>query len=570
MNGTPLKIEFHPGCVQSAFQTAQGELQDCRFAKRLIERDPTLFKAEPAHQQVILNRLGWLESYRIMRELAPELQAFAREVAGAGLNQIVLLGMGGSSLCPEVLGKVFGLPAHLEGYIVLDSTAPSAVGQAARATEPHRTLFIIASKSGTTVETRSHTDFFFARQKDRTENPGSHFVAITDAGSILEQWGRQNCFRRIFLNPADIGGRFSAISYFGLIPAALLGIDLGAFLDGVEAAAKAEEADGPGRQLGAFLYACAAQGRDKITFLASPNTAPLVPWVEQLLAESTGKEGKGIFPIEGEPPGKADSYRDDRAFVVIRFASEKNADAPLIAKLKGKEFPVAEMVLDRPESLGAAFLHWEWATAAVGSLLQVNPFDEPNVKESKDNTTRLLVEFEERGKFARRPEVARAEAFVLRATGLTFPPNTDAQHILSAWLSGIHFGDYAALLAYSAPDEQVEQEMAEMRRALRDRLGVATLRGWGPRFLHSIGQLYKGGPARGHFLVMTHVPDDDMVIPGRQYTFGELITAQALGDADALAARSRPVVHAELSGDIHAAMRALSVELLKAVAGIGG
>ena len=570
MGKAPVTIAFHPGSVTEAFHRAQQELHQRRFAERLLARDPSLFVSDPSHHPAIVNRLGWLESFKHMREALPELLTFAKEVTADGLNQVVLFGMGGSSLCPEVLGKVYGLPEHLDTYIVLDSTAPSAVEAAARVTEPDHTLCIVASKSGTTVETRSHTEFFLARQKDRTDNPGSHFIAITDAGSALEQLANQNKFRRVFLNPVDIGGRFSAISYFGLVPAALLGIDLHAVLDGVAEAAKAEAAGGFGQALGAFLYACAHEGRDKITFLASPETAPLIPWVEQLVAESTGKEGKGIFPIEGEPPGALKDCGDDRAFVCTRFAEEEDACAPLLGEMQAAGFPVAEIVLGSPEGLGAAFLQWEWATAAAGSLLAVNPFDEPNVKESKDNTTRLLAEFEAQGQFARWPVATRAESFVLRAKGFSFSPNPDIAQILAGWLSGIHPGDYAAFLAYLAPDETLERELADLRRALRDRLHIATLRGWGPRFLHSIGQLYKGGPARGHFLVITHLPEDDIVIPGRPYTFGELITAQALGDTDALANRSRPLVQVELSGDPHAAMRKLRDLLFEAVVKVAG
>jgi len=566
MENAPVRYEFYPGPVDAAFTAAQRNLQDVHFAERLTACDPGLFASDPTVQKAVANRLGWVNSYSRMRGAVPDLTAFAGEITAAGLNQIVLIGMGGSSLCSEVSGKTYGLPAHLESYIVLDSTAPAAVQTVSQLIDPQQTLFIVASKSGTTVETRSHADFFFTRQKDLVGNPGAHFVAITDAGSVLESWGTKSGFRRIFINPADIGGRFSAISYFGLVPGALLGVNLNVVLDATETAAKTESSGGPAQKMGAFLHACFEQARDKITFLPSPETAPLIPWIEQLLAESTGKEGKGIFPIEGEPPANAHTYGDDRAFVFTRFASEDNENlGNLTAELKASGFPVVEIVLSGRDSLGAAFLQWEWVTSAVGCLLKVNPFDEPNVTESKDNTKRLLAEFEKSGGFPRWPEVARCDSFSISTLEPKVFLDQDAGQTLTTWCAGIQPGDYVALLAYLAADAELEESLANMRCAFRDHLRVATFRGWGPRFLHSIGQLYKGGPTRGHFLIITDRPQDDLAIPGRPYTFGQLINAQAFGDAEALAKRTRPVLHVQLTGDVISAMRTLENDISEAV-----
>jgi len=566
MGETPVGYEFYPGPISAAFAAAREKLQDIRFAERLAARDPALFTSDPAQEKMIAHRLGWLDSYKLMRKAVPDLKVFAEEITAAGIDQVVLIGMGGSSLCPEVLGKTYGLPAHLDSYVVLDSTAPAAVKSVSELIEPKRTLFVVASKSGKTVETRSHADFFFARQKGQVDNPGAHFAAITDSGSALDKWAKESGFRRVFLNPPDIGGRFSAISYFGLVPAALLGIDLNAVLDAAAAAAEPEATGGPAQEMGAFLHACGEQGRNKITFFSSRQTSPLTPWIEQLLAESTGKEGKGVFPIEGEPPGTVDTYGDDRAFVTTRFATENvEGGATLVSSLKSSGFPVAEIVLSEPDSLGAAFLQWEWATAAVGCLLNVNPFDEPNVTESKNNTARLLADFERSGNLPRWPEVACCDEFSLSARDTKAFSNKNVIEVLRQWCAGVCPGDYVALLAYLAADAELEESLVGMRRAFRDRRRVATLRGWGPRFLHSVGQLYKGGPPRGHFLVITGDPADDLPIPGRPYTFGELITAQASGDAAALAKRSRPVLQVQLTGDSVWAMKALKDNVIKAV-----
>jgi len=566
MGNAPVEYSFFPGPVSTAFGLAQEKLREMRFAQRLAAREPGLFKAEAEHQEVIRNRLGWLDSYVGMKAAAPELEELAKEVADAGLDQIVLIGMGGSSLCPEVFGSIFGLPEHLNTYVVLDSTSPDAVEAVVQLTDPRRTLFIVASKSGTTVETRSHADFFFARQKEHAATPGKHFIAITDAGSVLQSWANEEHFRRVFINPSDIGGRFSALSYFGLVPAALLGIDLTTLLGVAEFAAGAEAGGGPAQKMGAFLYACAQAGRDKITFIASPQTSPIVPWVEQLLAESTGKEGKGVFPIEDEPPGSLDTYGPDRLFVVMRFATEDDPELTnAIHELGGAGFPVAELVISEPNCLGAVFLQWEWTTSAVGALLGVNPFDEPNVMESKDITSKLLYDFAQEGEFARRPEIAGDERFLIFAPNPDDYAGMDISQILQKWVKGIQPGDYAALLAYLAADDEFEESLARIRTALRDKLHIATLRGWGPRFLHSIGQLYKGGPQRGHFLVITHQSEHDIAIPGRPYTFGQLITGQALGDAEALAKRSRPVLHIELRGEVFQALTDLADQVVKAV-----
>ncbi len=571
MSDTPVSINYYPASAAEAFTVAGTRLNKLGFARRLSQHDPSLFSDEIKTRGAIVNRLGWLESFKTMREALPALESLTDDVRKSGLDQVVLVGMGGSSLCPEVLGRVFGLPDYLQTYIVLDSTSPEAVRNATAITDPARTLVIVASKSGGTVETRSHADFFFERQKQATDNPGAHFLAITDEGSSLEQWGREANFRGVFLNPADIGGRFSAISYFGLAPAALLGIPLEDLLTAAETVQQQEQASGPAGELGAFLVACADLGRDKITFLPSPGTAPLIPWVEQLLAESTGKGGRGIFPIEGEPAGTPAHYAADRAFVFTRFADEPEMSATT-AEFAAAGFPAVEIVYaDRP-ALGGAFLQWEWATAAAGCLLGVNPFDEPNVTESKNNTGRLLEEFAESGQLPIWPKVAEAARLSVRAPDEFAGQTIDLPTILAEWCKKIKPGDYVALLAYLASAQQLEEQLTRMRLAFRDRLGVAALRGWGPRFLHSIGQLYKGGPARGHFIVITaQIPDDrDIAIPGRPYSFGRLITAQALGDAQALVHRDRPVLQIELDDDPRVTMETLGDLLIEAIASVTG
>ena len=524
----------HAGPIVEA---ALGELAERDAVGRLWARDPALWRPDPAEQRELVDRLGWLSLPRSMRAEVPALERFAEEARREGVRHVVLCGMGGSSLAPEVFRLTFGSAQGCPRLIVLDSTDPGAVRAVDAAIDPAATLFLVASKSGGTVEVAALLAHFWEAAGRR----GDRFCAITDPGTGLERLARERRFRRVFLNPPDIGGRYSALSLFGLVPAALIGLDLGRLLDraGAEQALCGPDhpaARNPGAWLGAFMGGLARAGRDKLTLLTAPGIAGFGLWAEQLLAESTGKQGRGIIPVVGEPPGPAEAYGEDRCFVALRLDGA-GADAPdrAVAALRGRQPLVVARLADRYD-LGAEMYRWEVATALAGALLGIHPFDQPNVQESKDNTSRVLREAQASGHLPPAPpevclEIADAEAvasFLARATARA----------------------YVALQAYLTPGEEVERRLQTLRALLRDHFQVATTLGFGPRFLHSTGQLHKGGPASGVFLQLTYRPMDDLPVPGQPYSFGELIAAQALGDLQSLRARQLPVARVDLGADV--------------------
>ncbi len=480
------------------------------IVRRLWEHDHTIWKPEPTE---ITNRLGWLTVADQMLGDVDDLRRFAEQIAGEGCRTAVLLGMGGSSLAPEVLHSTFGAASGFLKLTVLDTTDPTTIQGVERSIDLKRTLFIVASKSGTTIETLSHLAYFWDKLAD-----GGHFVAITDPGSPLQKLGEERTFRRVFLNPADIGGRYSALSYFGLVPAALVGVDVGQLLDRARNTARACDqrvppAENPGARLGAALGEGALAGRDKATLVLPDEISTLGYWIEQLIAESTGKEGKGILPVEGEPLAPPELYGRDRLFVAT-------GEHDGLAALETAGHPVVRLPYDGPVQLGAEFFRWEFATALAGHVLGINPFDQPNVQEAKDATARIL----ERGGGQSAPETAR----------------------LSEVLESIHPGDYVAIQAYLPRTSEVETELQAARLKLRERYQVATTIGYGPRFLHSTGQLHKGGPDSGLFIQVVGEDTVDLDVPGKPFTFGELKRAQALGDLESLRARDRRVTRVTL------------------------
>ncbi len=485
------------GSLAESVQKRLAEMEKAEVPRRIWALDHTVWKPDPTE---IADRLGWLSLPEKMHEQVDQLRDFAESCAG--YDRIVLLGMGGSSLAPEVFSKTFGGKA----LIALDTTHPEAVLDVEKSGDLGSTLFIVASKSGGTVETLSHFAYFFDKVRD-----GSQFVAITDPGTPLEALARAKGFRRVFLNPADIGGRYSALSYFGLVPAALIGMDLDALLDSAEEMACAcadcvPVAENPGLWLGALIGEAARAGRDKLTLLLPEEISAFGAWLEQLIAESTGKEGAGIVPVEGEPEGAPDVYGDDRLFVSLGVETALE--------------PSVVIPFDGAEKLGAEFFRWEFATAVAGHVLGIHPFDQPNVQEAKDATRRLLDE----------------EAL---------PP--EPYDDLSALLQEVRPGDYLAIQAYLPRTQDNEARLQAARVRLRDRLRVATTVGFGPRFLHSTGQLHKGGPATGVFIQVVDEPSVDLPIPGKPYTFRRLLDAQSAGDLQALRARGRRVARVRLS-----------------------
>jgi glucose-6-phosphate isomerase len=497
---------------------------------RIWRRDASLWSEDRAVQRAIANRLGWLEIADWARDHVPAIAGFADTVAGA---PVALLGMGGSSLAPEVIANVSGRP-----LTVLDSTDPSEILARERALDLDRARFIVASKSGETIETRSHADHFLGRT-----GAADRFAAITDPGSALEALAVEKGFARTFLNPADVGGRYSALSYFGLVPSAATGVKVEPLLDAAsEAMELCRAADGAGTVLGIGLGALAREGRDKVTFVASPGLEAFGAWAEQLLAESTGKQGTGLVPVDGEPIGAPDVYGDDRVFVSLRMAGADPHTAALDA-LRAEGHPVVTIDVDSPGALGALFFLWEFATAVAGWYLAINPFDEPNVAESKQNTARLIAAYEREGSLPGPDPVAEEDGI------LVYDP-VEAESVTAALdaLFGFFRRDrYVALQAFLPRLPAVEQALTEIRTAIRDTRRYATTVGFGPRFLHSTGQLHKGGPDSGLFIQLTAEHDEDVPIPGRRYTFGVLQAAQAAGDFEALAERGRKIVRLHLT-----------------------
>ncbi len=494
-----------------------------QLPKRIWARDPTIWKDDPNTPE-IRDRLGWLTVGEAMAQQVKALNAFADEVR-VEFDRAVLCGMGGSSLAPEVLWRTFGAAPGHPALHVLDSTDPRAVRQVERGGDLAKTLFIISSKSGTTQESDGLFRYFW----ERTGGRGSQFVAITDSGTPLEKLAGERRFRRTFLNPPDIGGRYSALSFFGLVPAVLIGVDIETLLHRAHRMAEACAAcvpplENPAARLGAVLGEAALAGRDKATFVLSPGIAGFGLWVEQLIAESTGKEGKGILPVADEPLGPPEVYGEDRVFVSMVLGGE--ADTGIESRLAALEragHPVVHLRLDDRYDVGQEFFRWEFATAVAGAVLRINPFDQPNVAESKANTKTVLAK-----RSAPSPVASAAE--------------------LEQFLAGIKRGDYLAIMAYLPPTPENDRRLAAIRLRLRDRLKVATTLGYGPRFLHSTGQIHKGGPPVGHFLQISEPLEEDLPIPGEPFSFGQLEAAQAEGDLVALRARGRPAIRIDDPG----------------------
>jgi len=558
------------GQYASAVEATLRRMTEEKFLARLWQKDPTLWKDDPPHQKVIRNALGWLTVAGAMLEQAEEIQAFAGQVRADGIADVVLLGMGGSSLCAEVFRRTFGRIGVYPRLWVLDSTDPATVAGIEQSVDLTRTLFIVASKSGTTTEPLMFYRYFFARvSRVKPDRPGAHFIAITDPGTPLAESAGHERFRRVFLNPADIGGRYSALSYFGMVPAALMGLDVKGVL---ERAVEAADACGPGvppdknpaARLGAILGALAGQGRDKVTLVTPRPIDSLGLWVEQLVAESTGKEGRGILPVPGEPLGPPGVYGDDRVFVSI--ATPGGSDAETEAKLRALEaagHPVVRHALQDPLSLGAEFFVWEVATALVGALLRINPFDQPNVQESKDNTNRLLEVYRRQGKFPEQEILVEADgcritgdAATRAAARETHRPRTPSAY-LRAHLARAGTGDYVALTAFIPETPAHDDLLGVIRTRIRDALKAATTVGYGPRFLHSTGQLHKGGPDRGVFIQITADDPCDLAIPGEPFSFSVLKHAQALGDLESLLKRGRRVIRFHVGHETEAGLRTL-------------
>jgi transaldolase/glucose-6-phosphate isomerase len=489
---------------------------------------------------------------------------FAAEVRDAGFTHALLLGMGGSSLCPDVLRKSFGTIDGYPDLHVLDSTDPQQIRSRETTIEIPRTLFFVSSKSGTTLEPNIFKQYFFHRTNEVLSDgdAGSHFVAITDPGSKLRQEAEHDRFRKISLGDPSIGGRYSALSDFGMAPAAAMGIDVARFLQSTDEMVGACGADvaaknNPGVILGAILGTAHNQGRDKITIITSPGIYDLGAWLEQLIAESTGKNGKGLIPVDRESIGAPEVYGNDRLFVYLRLESAPDAAADAaIAKLQQSGHPTVIISVADIYDLGQEFFRWEFATAVAGSIIGINPFDQPDVEASKIATKKLTEEYERTGALPKEVPFFEADGIKLFADEKNandlrlFTGKSSLVGYLKAHLDRLKLSDYFALLAYVEMNDEHEGLLQVARHAVRDQKRVATCLGFGPRFLHSTGQAYKGGPNSGVFLQVTCDDANDLDVPNQKYTFGLVKAAQARGDFEVLAERGRRALRVHLGADV--------------------
>jgi glucose-6-phosphate isomerase len=523
-----------------------------KLVSRIWHGDLAAWGAAPgsADARSIETRLGWLGIAATMRPHLERLAALGQTARAEGIEAVYLLGMGGSSLCAEVLRSVLGVAEGAAQLHVLDTTDEQTITTAAARLTPDRSWFLVSSKSGGTVEVSSMERFFWSRLEpvlgDRT---GRQFIAITDPGTALEALARSKGYREVFVNPADIGGRFSALSLFGLVPTALIGASAAALLEAGETMAEGcrqEHATNPGLELGAFIGAAAANGRDKLTVALSPSLASLGLWIEQLIAESTGKHGKGALPVVDEALGRPDEYGDDRAFVAIT-TDRDTVDAARLTALEAAGHPILHLST-RLDGIGAEFFRWEFATAVAGAALGINPFDEPNVAEAKAKTKALLESRDPAGHLPEPPPAASspsADVFSSR-----FRASSPAA-VVSAALSTLGPPDYVAFLSYLPPGSEVA--IADIRAAIRARYKVASTFGVGPRYLHSTGQYHKGGPNTALAFVLTGDDETTTEIPGAGYSFSVLKRAQALGDTETLEAHERGTVRIHVKDASHAA-----------------
>ncbi|HET7209769.1 MAG TPA: bifunctional transaldolase/phosoglucose isomerase [Terriglobales bacterium] len=543
--------------------------------RRLWQRDASLWTGSDES-----NWLGWLGITEEQIERRQDVRRFAEEVKAEKFAHVLLLGMGGSSLCPEVLQMTFGKINGFPQLHVLDSTDPAQIKSFEDKIDLKSTLFIVSSKSGTTLEPNIFKQYFFERVKQAVgaEKAGSRFIAITDPGSKMQQVAESDGFRHAFFGRADIGGRYSALSNFGMVPGAVMGVDLSKFLDRTEDMVQACAScvpveENPGVVLGIILGTAARMGRDKVTILASPGVSDLGAWLEQLLAESTGKQGKGIIPVDREPMGPPDVYGNDRVFAYIRLETAPDAtqDAAVAALEKAGQ-PVVRISLGDTYDLGQEFFRWEIATAVAGSIIGINAFNQPDVEASKVATRNLTSEYEKSGSLP-------AETPILEENGLklfTDTKNADAlakaagsdrslKGYLRAHLNRLSIGDYFALLAYIQMNPAHEQSLQAIRQDIRDKKRVATCLGFGPRFLHSTGQAYKGGPNSGVFLQITCDDAVDLPVPGQRYTFGVVKAAQARGDFQVLAERGRRALRLHLGTNVEKGLATLRDAISKAL-----
>lgn len=536
---------------------AASTLQEpAQFARRIWGHDASLWTGADEAQW-----LGWLDIVDQQLARVDELEALAQEVKKRGFKNALLLGMGGSSLCPEVMKLTFGKVGGYPELFVLDSTDPQQILDTQKKIDIPNTVFIVSSKSGSTLEPNIYKQYFY----QLAGNNGSQFIAITDPGSKMEQVAKDDKFWKIFYGVKSIGGRYSALSDFGMIPAAVMGVDVRRFLESakkmVELCKLPELSDNPGVSLGLTLGEHARNGRDKVTLIASPPIADLGAWLEQLIAESTGKNGRGLIPVDREPLGSPGVYGQDRIFAYERYLpAAAAAEDGALKNLEHAGHTVVHLNVHDIYDLGQEFFRWEIAIAVAGSIIGIDPFDQPDVEASKIATRKLTSEYEEKGSLPAEQPIFEQDGIKL-FTNETNANELGEHHSLTTYLSHhlgrLSPGDYFALLAYIEMNGEHEKALQQMRRAIRDRYRVATCLGFGPRFLHSTGQAYKGGPNSGVFLQLTCDDSVELQVPGQKYTFSVVKAAQARGDFEVLAERKRRALRVHLPADLNHGLEVL-------------
>lgn len=560
-----------PAKLDQDFAAAAADWQKGKI-ERLWARDASLWTNEDESKW-----LGWLDIVERQQKELARFRSLAEDIRGAGFQHALLLGMGGSSLCPEVLSETFGRQPGFPHLTIVDSTDPAQVLAAEQSVDLKKTVVIVSSKSGSTLEPNILKQYFLARMKEAVgDSAGQHFLAVTDPGSHMEQVAKGDGFRHIFYGDPQIGGRYSALSNFGMVPAAVMGLDVEKLLTRARAAVDACHATdvkkNPGVQLGLILGAAANAGRDKITFFTSPNIYDMGAWFEQLIAESTGKLGKGITPVDLEEVAPPDRYGNDRIFAYIRLEGADNAHLDAgVEKLEKAGQPVVRLTMRDVYDAAEQFFVWEIATAVAGSLMGINAFNQPDVEAAKVETRRLTEEYEKTGRLPEASPIFEGEGIKLFADpayaailhGAQDVSKSDLAGYLRAHLAQLKPGDYFATLGFIQRNRQHEKTLQQLRHAVRDKMRVATCLGFGPRFLHSTGQDYKGGPNTGVFLQMTGDHAVDVPIPEQRYTFGVVIDAQAAGDLAVLQQRKRRALRAHVGKDVEAGLQTLNAAIQK-------
>lgn len=552
------------GEYQTAVEKSLNHISRERIIAQIWQKDHMVWRKDPTE---ITNRLGWLDCVNVTKKSFTEIKYFVDEVRKDGFTDVLLMGMGGSSLAPEVLRLTFGVKKGYLDLHVLDSTHPEAILDFEKKLDPNKTLYIVSTKSGGTVETMSFMKYFFTivSKKLGTEKTSKHFIAITDPGSGLEDTAKKLKFRKIFLNDPDIGGRFSALSLFGIVPAALIGIDIVKLFDEtskmVDECKHLEVSKNSGTKLGGIIGSLANEGIDKLTLIIFPELKFLGGWLEQLIAESTGKDGKGILPVDLEPSGEVSEYGKDRVFVYIKL-SEDNFFDKKVSEIKAAGFSLIEIEMKNIYQLGAEFFRWEFATAVAGFVMDVQPFDQPNVESAKIAARAMMKEYQLKGKL---PELKPA----LESEGIKVFGDIKADNLtgaISSFLSECGTGkSYIAIQAFVKPDDKTWQQLQLLRLKILEKYKVATTLGYGPRFLHSTGQLHKGDSGNGFFIQFISDIQNDAPIPDiagkdeSSISFGTLIRAQALGDRQALIDNKRKVLTIDLGKDVIGSLTKLNV-----------